>query len=326
MHSPRVWWCPPGSKDVFTMEASDSGTSLFRFVPFKLNGEFPSIAWKGHVVKAVFPEEGTVRLDEIYEKRSTSRDEHKKAVRKALGLIEAGELEKVVVSRIKSVKGDFFPETAFRHKCQTHRDAFVYLLEHPKIGVWCGATPELLVTASDNRIETVSLAGTRTKEGIRNNPWTAKEYDEQGLVTDYIQGILEKHGASDLRVEPREDLAYGDLIHLETRFRCSLTGSIAELANDLHPTPAVGGRPLKNACDFILHNEGFNREYYTGYLGVESASGSAYYVNLRCAKWQNGGVHLFAGGGIVDGSDIDSEWEETEAKLRAIQSTITKEL
>ena len=46
----------------------------------------PSIAWKGYVVKAVFPEEGTVRLDEIYEKRSTSRDEHKKAVRKALDL------------------------------------------------------------------------------------------------------------------------------------------------------------------------------------------------------------------------------------------------
>ena len=115
------------------------------------------------------------------------------------------------------------------------------------------------------------------------------------------------------------------MIHLETRFRCSLKGSIADLANNLHPTPAVGGRPLKKACDFILQNEPFDREYFTGFLGVESASGSAYYVNLRCAKWQNGGIQLFAGGGIVEGSDIDSEWKETEAKLNSIQSTIVND-
>ena len=322
MNNPRIWWRPPGAQDVYTMEASDSGTSCFRFVPFKLNGDFPSIEWRGHVVKAGFPEKGTIVADEIFENKSTSRDEHRSGVQKALALIEERELDKVVVSRVKSIEGSFAVEDAFKNKCQTHKDAFVYLLEHPSIGVWCGATPELLVAASDNRIETVSLAGTRTKESIETNPWNSKEYDEQGLVTDYIKNILEDHGATDLRIEPREDLVYGELIHLETRFRCSMTGSIVDLANDLHPTPAVGGRPLKNACDFITHNELFSREYFTGYLGVESASGSAFYVNLRCAKWQNGGVQLFAGGGIVEGSDIDSEWEETEAKLKAIQSTI----
>ncbi len=322
MNKPRAWWRPPGSKDVYTMEASDSGTSCFRFVPFWSNGEFPAIEWKGHVVKAEFPFEGTISIDEIFKEESTSRDEHKEGVRKALGLIETGELEKVVVSRIKSIKGHFSPEVAFKNKCQTHSDAFVYLLEHPRIGVWCGATPELLVAASDNRVETVSLAGTRTKEQMPEMSWTSKEHEEQELVTDYIKNILEKHGATDLRIEPREDLAYGDLVHLETRIRCSMTGNIVNLANDLHPTPAVGGRPLKMACEFIMHNESFNREYFTGYLGVESASGSAYYVNLRCAKWQKGGVQIFAGGGIVGGSDIDSEWEETEAKLKEIQSTI----
>ena len=304
------------------MEASDSGTSCFRFVPFRLNGDFPSIEWKGHVVKAEFPENGTISTDELYCEASTSRDEHREAVKNALGLIESGELEKVVVSRVKSIEGQCSPEDTFKTKCQTHSDAFVYLLDHPRIGVWCGATPELLVAASDNRVETVSLAGTRTKDSITAMPWTSKEHDEQELVTDYIKNILENHGATDLRIEPMEDLVYGNLVHLETRFRCSMTGNIVELANDLHPTPAVGGRPLKKAFEFIMHNEGFNREYFTGYLGVESASGSAYYVNLRCAKWQNGGVQLFAGGGIVEGSDIDSEWEETEDKIRAIQSTI----
>ena len=95
MHSPRVWWCPPGSKDVFTMEASDSGTSLFRFVPFKLNGEFPSIAWKGHVVKAVFPEEGTVRLDEIYENRSALFNSIPKLILKSKSVFENKEANQI---------------------------------------------------------------------------------------------------------------------------------------------------------------------------------------------------------------------------------------
>ena len=323
MNNPRVWWRPPGSSDVYTMEASDSGTSRFRFVPFKLNGEKPSIEWRGHVVKADFPEPNTISTDQLFEPISTTRDEHKSAVEKALELIHSEELEKVVVSRVKSIEGGCTPEEAFKNKCSAHPDAFVYLLEHPKVGIWCGATPELLVAASDNRVETVSLAGTRTKGD--DKPWSKKEFEEQALVTDYIKSILEKHGASDLRIEPREDLAYGELIHLETRFRCSMKGSIADLAFSLHPTPAVGGRPLKKACDFILQNEPFDREYFTGFLGVESASGSAYYVNLRCAKWQNGGIQLFAGGGIVEGSDIDSEWKETEAKLNSIQSTIVND-
>jgi isochorismate synthase len=322
MSSPKVWWSPPGAEEVYTMEASDSGTSCFRFVPFKLNGDFPSIEWRGHVVGSDFPKSGTVSAEGVFEEASTSRDEHKRAVEGALQQIESKKLEKVVVSRVKSVAIEGSPEEAFKLKCKAHPDAFVYLLEHPSCGVWCGATPELLVAASDNRVETVSLAGTRTLDSIQDSPWSSKEHDEQELVTDYIKDILIKHGATDLRIEPREDLQYGNLVHLETRFRCSMKGNIADLATELHPTPAVGGRPLKEACEFIMHNEGFSREYFAGYLGVESASGSAYYVNLRCCKWMDSGVHLFAGGGIVEGSDIAEEWEETEAKIRAIQATL----
>ena len=94
MSSPKVWWRPPGANDVYTMEASDSGTSCFRFVPFKLNGNFSSIELKGHVVVAEFPEKGAIETDEKHEEISTSRDEHRQAVRNALDLIESGDLEK----------------------------------------------------------------------------------------------------------------------------------------------------------------------------------------------------------------------------------------
>ena len=131
MNNPRVWWRPPGSSDVYTMEASDSGTSRFRFVPFKLNGEKPSIEWRGHVIKADFPEPNTISTDQLFEPISTTRDEHKSAVEKALELIHSKELEKVVVSRVKSIEGGCTPAEALKiNALLTLR--FVYLLEHPK--------------------------------------------------------------------------------------------------------------------------------------------------------------------------------------------------
>jgi len=323
MFEGRVWWRPPGSNSVYTIEPSASGTSCFRLEPFSCtSGGSDSIELRGHVVKSNFPEVGTIKVTQLFKDSSTTQEQHSIAVEKALNMIQSGELEKVVVSRVKSIEHSAHPETAFKSKCAAHPDAFVYLIDHPTCGVWCGATPELLVSVSDNRLETVSLAGTRTLDQIQTSPWTSKEYAEQELVTDYIKDILENQGATDLRIEPRDNLNYGNLVHLETRFHGTIKGNIEKLAKNLHPTPAVGGRPLEKACGFISEHEGYDRQYFTGYLGVESATGGAYYVNLRCAKWLVGGINLFAGGGIVEGSDISEEWNETEAKLSAILDSI----
>tara|TARA_B100000780_G_scaffold277684_1_gene249002 strand:- start:9044 stop:10015 length:972 start_codon:yes stop_codon:yes gene_type:complete len=318
----RVWWSPPGSEDVYTLEPSCSGTSCFRFTPFSISDKHPSIEMKGHVIHSAPPARGTIAVTTPFDRFSTAQNDHMNAVSKAIDLIENGVLDKVVVARIKSVTSDASPEATFKLKCEKHPDAFVYLIDHPSCGVWCGATPELLIASSDNRVETVSLAGTRVLlKGDATNDWTAKEKHEQAQVTEYIQSVLENYGASEMSIEPRADRKYGNLIHLETRFRCSIKGDIQHLASTLHPTPAVGGRPLKEACDFIALHEQFSRAYYSGYLGVETASGSAYYVNLRAAQWMVGGIRIYAGGGIVEGSIPQDEWLETEAKIKAIEAT-----
>ena len=322
MMSPRVWWSPPGSDEVYTLEPSTSGTSSFRFIPFSRAEDISSIEIKGHVISAKTPAPGSITVTSPFENISTEKTSHINSVEKAIFKIAQGTLDKVVVARVKTVKSKATPEATFKLKCEKHPDAFVYLINHPSCGVWCGATPELLVASSDNRIETVSLAGTRVLvNGDLTNVWTDKERDEQSQVTDYIKSVLEDNGASEMSIEPRADRRYGNLLHLETRFRCSIKGDVQKLASDLHPTPAVGGRPLKAACDFIKSNEQFSRGYYSGYLGVETASGSAYYVNLRAAKWLVGGVQLYAGGGIVEGSIPQDEWAETEAKIKAIEAT-----
>ena len=325
MSEPRVWWRPPGSGsgEIYTMEMSDSGTSCFRFTPFKSSDIYPSIEMRGHVVIGKTPKPGTLEVVTPYDKSSTIKSEHLAAVNEALSEISTHRLDKVVVARVLAIETSASPEATFELKCKEHPDAFVYLIDHPSCGIWCGATPELLVASSDNRIETVSLAGTRVAiNGNKTNAWTDKERDEQNQVTEFIKSVLESHGAKEMSIEPRSDRKYGDLVHLETRFRCSIKGDILELAADLHPTPAVGGRPLKLACEFIRANERLDRAYYSGYLGVETASGSAYYVNLRAAQWMIGGVRLFAGGGIVEGSIPEDEWMETEAKIEAIKTTL----
>ncbi|HIG58998.1 MAG TPA: hypothetical protein EYQ21_06385 [Flavobacteriales bacterium] len=322
MSESRVWWSPPGSTEIYTIEPSHSGTSCFRFTPFKQSEAYPTIEIRGHVLASSAPIPGIIEVTTPFDSSSTDQTEHLRAVSLALSEISDGKLDKVVVARVKSMASDCTPEATFKLKCQKHPDAFVYLIKHPECGVWCGATPELLISASDNRIETVSLAGTRVINGKAFDEWTDKERSEQSKVTEYIQSVLENHGASDMSIEPRNDRRYGNLLHLETRFRCYIKGDISILASDLHPTPAVGGRPLLAACDFINSHERIDRAFYSGFLGVETASGSAYYVNLRAAQWMVGGVRLFAGGGIVEGSVPEEEWMETEAKIDAIKATL----
>ncbi|PCJ82384.1 MAG: hypothetical protein COA49_02515 [Bacteroidetes bacterium] len=325
MSEPRVWWRPPGSgsDEIYTMEMSDSGTSCFRFTPFKTSDIYPSIEMRGHVVIGELPIPGTLEVTTPFDSSSTDKSEHILSVNEALREISNNKLDKVVVARVLALETSASPEATFALKCKAHPDAFVYLIDHPSCGVWCGASPELLIAASDNRVETVSLAGTRfAVNGNAIEPWSDKERDEQNQVTEFIKSVLENHGANEMSIEPRSDRRYGNLVHLETRFRCSIKGNILNLASDLHPTPAVGGRPLKAACDFIKSNERIDRAYYSGYLGVETASGSAYYVNLRAAMWMIGGVRLFAGGGIVDGSVAEDEWMETEAKIEAIKTSL----
>ncbi|MBT6174856.1 MAG: hypothetical protein HOH96_04795, partial [Flavobacteriales bacterium] len=197
----RVWWSPPGSDEVYTIEPSQGGTSCFRFTPFSSSDKHPSIEIKGHVISSEAPIPGTITVTKPFDNFSTDKASHLNSVTKAISQISDGTLEKVVVARIKSIISDSTPEVTFKLKCKKHQDAFVYLIDHPSCGVWCGASPELLVASSDNRVETVSLAGTRIiVNGNSTNDWTTKERHEQSQVTDYIKSILEDYGASEMSI------------------------------------------------------------------------------------------------------------------------------
>ena len=314
-NSPQLWWRPPGQAEIFTLVPDELGTTSFHFVPFNAEGTSDALRWKGHVVTSDGPADGILDLPKSPAMASTGQEEHLQMVQHALRHIEEGTLDKVVVSRTQWISSRSRPEQAFQKLCQMHPRALVYLMHHPQEGTWCGATPELLLRAQQHDVHTVSLAGTRSQDD--SVQWTEKERLEQKVVTDHILDVLAQQGAEDVALEGPQDRSYGDLVHLETRVSAKYKGPLDELAMALHPTPAVCGRPEQEAKAFIQSHERHARTYYAGFLGWSSPLGCAYYVNLRCASWTKDGVQLFAGGGIVAGSEPASEWAETEAKLQS---------
>ncbi len=91
----------------------------------------------------------------------------------------------------------------------------------------------------------------------------------------------------------------------------------------LHPTPAVAGVPTREACDQILRFEDFDRGLYAAPLGWVGANGdSEFIVGIRSALVADTWVRLYAGAGIVAGSDADREWAEIKLKLRALGESL----
>src|SRR5690606_32711850 len=104
----------------------------------------------------------------------------------------------------------------------------------------------------------------------------------------------------------------GSLLHL----RSDITGilkngkaTLTTIAAAVHPTPAVCGSPRKAARDFIMENEGYDREFYTGFLGpiMDNGASASLLVNLRCMKIYGNTARLFMGGGITIGSQPNEE-------------------
>jgi isochorismate synthase len=260
--------------------------------------------------------------------RDATKEEHQAMVKHALAAIESGGLKKVVVSRtkqmpIKKTMHDWLH--VYGKLCEAHSKAMVYWFKENDT-MWMGATPELLLKKNDTHYETMSLAGTQTHhagEPLENVKWTDKDLHEQHLVTEYIVEKLHAIGAFDVQKNGPHTSPAGQLVHLKTNIQFQYTGTTDSLLQALHPTPAVCGMPVEQAKKFIEKEEPHARAFYTGYLGAMHENNQAeYYVNLRCMQIGHDTVTLYAGGGIVIGSEAEKEWEETERKMETLMKQL----
>lgn len=253
------------------------------------------------------------------------KEEYLQLVEKAVASITSSPIEKIVLSRFKYVdlNEDFQPLDFFEKMCDTFPAAFVYVFQSEN-ECWLGASPELLLEQNNGMLHTVSLAGTRWNN--QKKDWTAKEIEEQAWVTQYILETLSDISAQDIATKGPFNRKAGHLEHLCTEIyaRTPKHGNVFAWADELHPTPAVCGYPRDISMEFILKNENYHREQYAGYIGLIDAKTSQFFVNLRCMKvYQNQAV-LFAGGGITADSCPETEWDETEEKLRVLGDLIRK--
>ena len=100
---------------------------------------------------------------------------------------------------------------------------------------------------------------------------------------------------------------------------------MGRVLDKLHPTPAICGVPMEEAREFIVANEGYDRSYYSGIVGLLDAdNGTELYVNLRCMQIGSEYARLYAGGGILSSSEVDEEWEETERKLATMRKILNE--
>ena len=196
-----------------------------------------------------------------------------------------------------------------------------------------GATPELLIRKDGWEVSSLVLAGTTPRgatqaedsELARALLGSAKENEEHEYAAASLRDTLSPLCAA-MYVTPRPELIrLPNVQHLGTRVRGTLAAARSALAlvAAVHPTAAVGGTPTDAAVEVIRELESMDRERYAGPVGWVDADGNGEWgIALRCAQLDGKRARLFAGCGIVAGSDPAAELAETESKFRPMRNAL----
>ena len=258
-------------------------------------------------------------------------------VRQGMAAIEEKAVVKVVSSRAarRPLPVGFDPLGAFEKLLTKYPQAFVSLVSVPGVGTWLGATPEVLAeVTADGYFRTVALAATQPATAAatpRTAIWRQKEIEEQALVARYIVSCFKQLRLREYHETGPRTVVAGQLLHLRTDFEVDLkTVPFPNLGTDmlrlLHPTSAVGGMPKAAALEFLRRHEGYDRAYYSGFLGpvnVTAPGVARLFVNLRCLQVRVHEAVLYAGTGLTADSDPEREWQETEMKLQTVATVLT---
>lgn len=271
--------------------------------------------------------------DVRFEAGALSRSEWVDGVRRALERIADGEIDKIVLARDLVAR----PATPVDVRWPLTQVAERYPQTWTfAVGGLVGATPELLVRRDQGLVTSRVLAGTigRTGDDARDLALAAslarssKNLEEHTYAVRSVAEALAPHCSSMNVPESPFVLHLSNVMHLATDIAgVSADGSTSlGLAAALHPTAAVGGTPARVAVPMIPALEAMDRGRYAGPVGWMDASGDGEWgIALRCGRFDEaaGTVRLFAGCGIVAGSDPEAEIAEADAKFLPMREALT---
>lgn len=255
--------------------------------------------------------------------------QYRRNVARILREIEDGSVKKVVLSRCLQLALQPDPAQLLTKLAARNPSGYHFALQ---LGDNCliGASPELLLARHGREVSSHPLAGsvprsTDVDEDQRRAAAllrSAKDLHEHRLVVDEVARALRPY-CRKLQVPHQPALvATPTMWHLGTRISGELADpqtTSLQLALALHPTPAVCGFPAEPARRLLQEIEGFERGWFAGLLGWCDAFGDGEWaVTLRCAEVGTHGTRLYAGAGVVAGSDPYAEWQETSAKLQTM--------
>ncbi len=257
-------------------------------------------------------------------------EHYEQAVGRAVEMIGAGELAKIVLAREVQVHAPraYDPAAVFGVLRQEFPSCFVFCVGRGDATL-IAASPELLVRREGQRVSTLALAGSTRRSAdpavddhlgeqlLRDS----SHREEHAIVARRIERMLRPHSVWVTAAAEPELVRIANIQHLATPIRAQLAEPIdaLELVGLMHPTPAVGGEPLRRAAPLIPALEGLDRGWYSGPVGWTDAAGDGEFcVALRCALLRGPVARCYAGNGIVRDSDPARELAETEVKLQAL--------
>ncbi len=257
------------------------------------------------------------------------KDGFKDAVTRAIASFRAGSMSKAVLSRILEIELAEPVDVAAILTALVKQNPSGYHFKAP-LGdgaILLGASPELLIRKDGVSIRSNPLAGSAKRMpdpeqdqlASRTLLQSNKDNFEHKLVVDEIQEALEP--VCKALTTPAEPalMNTSTMWHLSTMITGELSSqhtSALQLACRLHPTPAVCGYPTAESRSLIGDLEPFDRGVFSGAVGwCDSKGNGEWAVAIRCGTVHDKTIRLFAGAGIVEASDPEAEWAETEAKL-----------
>lgn len=247
-------------------------------------------------------------------------------VNQALADIAGGELDKVVLARVSdfNLSGPLSAAAMLAASQRINPHCYHFMLATEAEQALIGSSPERLYARQGSQLSSEALAGTAALDqpGLmmdKKNQW------ENSLVVEDIRQRLADI-VSELEVMPAELLPLRQLQHIRRRIRARLiVPDDAQCVDRLQPTAAVAGLPRAAALAFIRQQEPFSRGWYSGSVGYLSQLHSEFAVVLRCAQVTGTQVRLYAGAGIVSGSEPELEWQEIERKAATLGTLLTVE-
>lgn len=250
-------------------------------------------------------------------------------IEQAISHIKQQRFNKVVLANAKTL--------VFEHKLSaydllaasqtTNLGCYHFIWAENADSAFIGSSPERLYHRKNHQFNTEALAGTSpvTESAIQtelNAEWLLtdpKNIYENQLVVDDIQTHLE-HCITEIIVNQAEIKRLNNVQHLRRKISAVLKPNIsdADCLARIHPTAAVAGLPRQAAKKFIAEYEPFTRYWYAGTLGYLQADEAEFCVTLRSAQIKQNQITLYAGAGIVEESEPQSEWQEIERKSLAL--------